>query len=107
MSGKDERRRLPRQKTRLAARVLDSERVVDCIIKDKSAMGARLLLAQGASVPAQFHLLQLKSGELFEATLVWTSYPECGVAFRSTVDLSKSTAAEHIPFKKLWVSLSG
>ena len=106
MSGKDERRRLPRQKTRLAAKVLQGDKVVDCVIKDKSEFGARLILAEGANVPEQFHLLQLKSGELYEAALVWTSYPECGVAFRSTVDLSKSTAAEHIPFKKLWVGLS-
>ena len=106
MSGKDERRRLPRQKTRLAAKVLDGDRVVGCVIKDNSELGARLILAEGASVPAQFKLIQLKSGELYDATLVWTSYPECGVGFHNTVDLSKSTSAEHIPFKKLWVALS-
>jgi len=107
MAGKDERRRLPRLKTRLSAKVVHGETVLDCVIKDKNILGARLLLGEGATVPGVFHLLQLKSGELYEAKLVWTSYPECGVAFTSTTELSKETSPEFARFKKLWVGVGG
>ena len=107
MAGKDERRRLPRLKTRLSAKVVHGDTVLDCVIRDKNILGAKLLLGPGAEVPGTFHLLQLKSGELYEARLVWTSYPECGVAFTNTIELAKETSPELARFKKLWVGVGG
>jgi hypothetical protein len=106
MAGKDERRRLPRLKTRLSAKVVHGDTVLDCVIRDKNELGARLLLREGSNVPDQFHLLQLKSGELYEARLVWTSYPECGVTFASTTELSKESSPDLARFKRLWMGLS-
>ncbi len=106
MAGKDERRRLPRLKTRLSAKIVHDETVLDCVIRDKNELGARVLLREGAAVPDQFHLLQLKSGELFEAKLVWTSYPECGLAFSGVIDLSRETSPEFARFKRLWMGLA-
>ncbi len=105
MAGKDERRRLPRQRTRLSAKIVHGDTVLDCIIKDKNALGARLLLRQDETVPDQFHVLQLKSGELYEAQLVWKSYPECGVTFSSTIELNKESGQELARFKRLWMGL--
>jgi hypothetical protein len=76
------------------------------VIRDKNELGARLLLREGATVPDQFHLLQLKSGELYEARLVWTSYPECGVTFASTIELNRESSPEFARFKRLWMGLS-
>lgn len=106
MAGKDERRRLPRLKTRLRAKIVHGDAVIDCVIRDKNDLGAKLLLQEGASVPDKFHLLQLKSGELFDAQLVWTSYPECGVAFSAVRDLGKETSPDLAQFKRLWMGLA-
>jgi hypothetical protein len=52
MSTHDERRRLPRRRTRVSAAAVDGDAVVACTIRDKSDSGARLLIQAGAVVPS-------------------------------------------------------
>ena len=49
MGHKDERRRLPRRRTRLSAVVVHGpeDTVVACTVRDRSATGARLLIQEG------------------------------------------------------------
>jgi hypothetical protein len=90
MSTHDERRRLPRRRTRVSAAAVDGEAVVACTIRDKSDSGARLLIQAGASVPDAFTLIELTSGDAHDARVVWRDDAFVGVTFQGTRSLESA-----------------
>ena len=98
MSSHDERRRLPRRRTRLSAAAVSEEAVVACTIRDKSEGGARLLIQTGSTVPDSFHLVELTTGELHRAQVVWRDAAFVGVTLHETRNLTLEPRAEDQPF---------
>jgi hypothetical protein len=108
MSHHDERRRLPRRRTRLSAAAVHGpgEIVVACTVRDKSATGARLLLQQGLAVPDAFHLIELTTGELHQARVVWRDQTFVGVTFSESCSLAAPKTPEQKRFADLRARLT-
>ena len=108
MSHSDERRRLPRRRTRLSAAAVHGEDavVVACTVRDKSGTGARLLVETGSSVPDAFHLIELSTGELHKAQVVWRDSAFVGVTFTESVRLDAPKSAEHLRFAEIRARLT-
>jgi hypothetical protein len=53
----------------------------ECIVRDISKDGARLTLANVHTLPSQFELLILTTGEIFQAAAKWRRGREVGVYF--------------------------
>jgi two-component system cell cycle response regulator len=53
----------------------------ECIVRDISKDGARLSLANVRTLPAEFELLILTTGEIFQAVAKWRRGREIGVYF--------------------------
>jgi hypothetical protein len=108
MAHQDERRRLPRRRTRLSAAVVHGpeDTTVACTVRDKSVTGARLLIQEGLSVPDAFHLLELTTGELHKAQVVWRDRTFVGVTFSQSGRLDKPKSPDEIRFAELRTRLT-
>jgi hypothetical protein len=108
MSHNDERRRLPRRRTRLSAAAVHGpeDAVVACTVRDKSDTGARLLIQAGSSVPDAFHLIELTTGELHKAQVVWRDDTFVGVTLQEAGDLSAPQTPEQRRFAEIRTRLT-
>jgi len=108
MSHNDERRRLPRRRTLLSAAAVHGadDTVVACTVRDKSVTGARLLLQTGGAVPDAFHLIELTTGELHKAQVVWRDSTFVGVTFSESCSLAAPRTLEHKRFAELRTRLT-
>ncbi|MCA3560295.1 MAG: PilZ domain-containing protein [Aestuariivirga sp.] len=81
----DERRAHPRHRVfKRVKAVFNSRRsVIDCVMRDLSAGGARLSCPTVAQVPDQFQLLFVAEREMRDVRVAWRSLTECGVQFLS------------------------
>ncbi|PPD45186.1 MAG: hypothetical protein CTY15_05245 [Methylocystis sp.] len=76
-----ERRSEARRAARLRwGKTLDcAERFLsDCLIADRTSVGARLKLARNIGVPQRFQLFEDESGDLFAARVIWRRGSEIG-----------------------------
>ncbi|MGQ7792548.1 PilZ domain-containing protein [Faunimonas sp. B44] len=79
-----EKRSEARRRTRLrSGKVLDTRNafLIECLIHDRSDLGARLRLVEPAPVPDLIHLFEDDSAEVIGATVVWRRGQEIGVRF--------------------------
>lgn len=76
-----DRRISPRVRTADKARVVSDDGEWDCIIKDRSDGGARLLFRKVTPLPHLFTLTKLTDASSRRVRLVWTAANEAGVAF--------------------------
>jgi hypothetical protein len=76
-----DRRISPRVRTADKAKVVSDQGEWDCIIKDRSEGGSRLLFRKPAPLPPFFTLVKLADGSRHRVRLVWTAANEAGVAF--------------------------
>ncbi|WP_412758542.1 PilZ domain-containing protein [Methylobacterium radiotolerans] len=78
-----ERRNTPRLRTYLGAKISfdASYCVVDCLVRDLSQNGAKLVLSETAILPGYFDLIVPKKGWTLRAELVWRGTDRIGVAF--------------------------
>jgi hypothetical protein len=108
MGHHDERRRLPRRRTRLsAAAVHGAEPItVACTVRDKSESGAKILIQTGFSVPDAFHLIELTTGEMHKAQVVWRDQTFVGVTLSERCDLAHPTTPEQTRFAELRTRLT-
>ena len=109
MAGQDERRRLPRRRTRLSVAVVFDEPpvVVRATIKDISDLGARLLLDESTPIPDAFDVIELTAGRLRECRIVWRAEPFVGVAFDRTIALKGVQEPRLMKRAALWIRLLG
>ena len=92
-----ERRRLPRSKKVLFSGVitdLDGKTVLDCTIRDLSAEGAQIALANDVPVNSEAYLLDARNRVAHRARVVWSDAGRCGLAFVHTLDLSHPLPSE-------------
>ena len=79
----EERRRFPRYRTLKSGKiVVQSGRwVVDCTVRNLSALGALLAVKSLAAIPEQFDLVLETTGEHHACRVVWRGEQRLGVEF--------------------------
>jgi two-component system cell cycle response regulator len=70
-----------RKATLLPARIISDGRSMECAVRDVSAGGARLRVAEPGAVPAEFQLIFQQTGEFRRAKVRWRRGQYVGVAF--------------------------
>jgi hypothetical protein len=82
MSEKRQGRRQSLAHAATIARLEDSTHVADCMVRDVSAGGARLLVKDPGALPRSFLLLISQSGNVSRrCEVVWTRHNQVGVRF--------------------------
>jgi|tagenome__1003787_1003787.scaffolds.fasta_scaffold20810001_2 hypothetical protein len=78
-----ERRTDSRSRSFLGAKIVFNSRnsSMDCLIRNISPTGARLLLSSAVVIPDEFELQIPKQGRSFRARLAWRRADESGVQF--------------------------
>ena len=78
-----DRRRSTRNRTYIGGQIAFNQRssLMDCLVRNISAEGAKLVFAQTATVPQEFDLSVLSNERTFRARVVWRRADEAGVAF--------------------------
>jgi hypothetical protein len=104
-SGGIEQRKAPRKKVLLTGKVIygDGAYVLDCTIRDISATGARITLAQGRSIPETAYLLDMVNRVAYDAVVVSERAGGFGLKFRKTLRLAEVTAPELRYLKRIWL----
>jgi PilZ domain len=81
----DERRRSPRQRRLNGAKIVfnNNASVIECVVRDVSPEGARLLVASPVGIPDFFELRidRNGNGERHRSKVVWRSHDRIGVIF--------------------------
>jgi hypothetical protein len=79
----EERRRVPRQKSLLRGRIYYNNRnsSADCLVRDISTHGARLIFADEMAVPKQLELYIPQREQTYRAQVIWQHGGEAGIAF--------------------------
>jgi hypothetical protein len=77
-----ERRRIHRTQVFKAAKLFGHACAVDCVVRDISALGARLVLMSTAAVPGEFDLSFDSARTLRACRVIWRSPMEIGVQFK-------------------------
>lgn len=78
----DDRRRAERRRTRLRAGILrsrDGKRLADCMIRDRSAKGARLILAELRPLPLNLELEDEADRTRYDVRIIRREGCEIGV----------------------------
>jgi hypothetical protein len=99
-----EQRKAPRKKVLLTGKVIfgGGAQVFDCTIRDISATGARITLAQGRTIPDAVHLLDLGNRVAYEATVVARRSVGFGLRFAKTMKLT-DVPPELRYLKRIWM----
>lgn len=83
------RRREDRHRTRLRAGILrgrDGRRLGDCVIRDRSANGAKLILAEAVPLPLELQLEDEADHRRYDIRIVRRAGLEIGVVMEQTTD---------------------
>ena len=77
-----ERRRHERRHVVVMGRIdTGSPHLTSCIVRDLTAIGARLMVTDGAPLPEHFRLILQPSGYVTQVRIVWRREGCCGVEF--------------------------
>lgn len=79
----EERRQVPRHKSLLRGRVYFNNRssTAECLVRDISAHGARIIFADEVLIPDVIELYIPAKEQTFHAQVVWRNANESGIAF--------------------------
>jgi hypothetical protein len=84
-----EKRRFQRARMLKAGKVILSEwSTIDCVIRDLSPGGARLVFAAPTPLPKSFRLLIVATGNMLPATVIWQKGVAAGISFELPTDLA-------------------
>jgi hypothetical protein len=78
-----ERRKVRRRRSYLGGRIVfnNGMSTIDCLIRDISPEGARLVVHDAYAIPDRFELLITVRGERFKAMKVWRDPGDAGIRF--------------------------
>ena len=84
----DERRVSPRQRCLNGAKIVFNNNlsVIDCVVRDLSPQGARLLVASPVGIPDRFDLRIDRSGARHPSKITWRANGQIGVPFSTLLD---------------------
>ncbi|HXI99652.1 MAG TPA: PilZ domain-containing protein [Micropepsaceae bacterium] len=100
-----EQRKSPRKKVLLTGKIIsDAGAIVfDCTIRDLSATGARVTLAQARAIPQGAYLLDLANRMAYETVVVSERAGGFGLKFNKAMKLADVTAPELRFLKRIWM----
>jgi len=100
----DDNRRARRHRALLGGKLAFGEGyfTVDCIVRDLSELGARVKVTDGQLLPPQLYFLELRSGEVHEARVVWRRHREIGLEFTAAHNLANPATGDLLILKRLW-----
>jgi len=104
-----ERRRHPRHRALLAAKICYGQRYamsVDCTVRSLSAGGANLRVLPTHPLPAEFVLLIVGEGVAYDATIAWRRGDLVGVSLGEPVDLKGAVPERLKSVRHLWVAVA-
>ena len=78
-----ERRKTARPRTYFTGQIIFNQRssLMDCVVRNFSGSGAKLVFTNTAAVPREFELLIPRDDRRVRARIVWSAPNEAGVAF--------------------------
>jgi hypothetical protein len=90
-----ERRRAARQKSLLSGRIHFNNRrsTLDCLIRDISPTGARLIFSEAVNVPDVIELYIPQKEQTLRARVHWRHGDEVGIAFAAAADAQSPAEA--------------
>ncbi len=102
-----ERRGGPRSRVLLAGKIIVGDALfsADCQIRDLSTRGARVRISPEVQLGAPLHLLLVKEGRLFDATMAWRRGDEAGLALTAVYDLHIDHDPARTRIRELWAAL--
>jgi uncharacterized protein YceH (UPF0502 family) len=94
-----EARRAERVKSLLRAQIIFNNHMstFDCVIKNISTTGAKLVFADTFSIPSEFELHIPQRGRSYRARLVWRDSESMGVEFIQAASQTDADAAQAAP----------
>jgi hypothetical protein len=94
-----ERRRIPRQKSFLRGMIYFNNRrsVADCLIRDISPYGARLIFSDAVTTPDLLDLYIPQKEQTLRSQVIWRVGHEVGVAFPQAIHPQQSATAASGP----------
>ena len=89
-----ERRRIARQKSFLRGMIYFNNRrsVADCLIRDISAFGARLIFSDAVNTPDLLDLYIPQKEQTLRSQVIWRNGHEVGVAFPQAIHADPATS---------------
>jgi hypothetical protein len=101
-----ERRPKPRKRVLLTGIIAYGEGAhsFHCTIRNLSESGARLAVTNGALLPSDFYLINIRDRVAYDAKLAWNKSAEIGVTFKAVLPLASITDPALAYLKRLWLS---
>jgi hypothetical protein len=86
-------RRSPRLRTYIGGKISfhASYCIVDCLVRDLSTSGAKLVFSGSAMIPGSFDLLLPGKGLKLRAEVVWRGHNRIGVAFLAKEEIRRAS----------------
>jgi hypothetical protein len=99
-----DRRRAGRQRALLAGKLAneDATTTIDCTIRNISADGAMIETTTPHLIPGQLHLVQIKEGIAWDATVIWRRGNRIGLALGDRHDLRETTEKQLRALRAIW-----
>lgn len=105
--------RPPRKRTCLKGKLVYSEDTslpdgkftLDCMIRDISEGGAKVMLARRQFLPSDLYLIVVKYCVVYWAKIVWLEFPARGLKFSKTYAMSEPLPDDLKFLHKLWGDL--
>jgi hypothetical protein len=83
----------------------DGELSVDCVIRNLSSRGARVVLSRAIDLPAEVCLLILREDLLCEASVSWRNGEQTGLTFTARYDLKRDHDPARSRIRAIWKAL--
>lgn len=98
-----EQRKQPRLRVLLKGRIYfnNGSSSIDCLVRDMSATGARLMLSETATLPEKFDLYILQKERTYRASLRWRREDGVGVTFDEGDNARQDTAVPEMTVSAL------
>ena len=99
-----DRRGAPRISTQRAGKLLCGGFAWDCVIRDTSENGVRVMMLAGVVPPARVQLVDLAAGLAHDVKLAWQKDRDVGFKILKTHDLRGLTQASARTAKNIWAA---
>ena len=76
----------------------------DCVFRNLSATGARIVINEHLQFPERFHLINIRDGVVYGSRLIWTKGREVGVQFETVTSLAVNTDLSFRKLRRLWLA---
>ncbi|HLI65325.1 MAG TPA: PilZ domain-containing protein [Caulobacteraceae bacterium] len=84
----------------------DGEMSLDCVIRNLSSRGARIVLSRAVDLPNRVSLIILREALLCDARVSWRSGDLTGLTFTARHDLQTDTDPHRRGIRALWQALA-